>query len=75
MVAEEVTGQAVLSALWRISALRRRSIFLDVAEELEWKVSPQPLRDALRLLKDAGVVDFEEPLYPYTPIYILENLE
>ncbi len=75
MIETKITGLAVLQALNRIKESGRNPIFHDLVEEFEPATSPESIGDALRSLKDAGVVDFKEPFYPDTVIEIIHIIE
>ncbi len=75
VVVEKITSKAILDVLKRISASGRRPIFHDLVEEFECADSPKPLGDALRALKDAGLVDFKEPFCADTVIEIIHVIE
>ncbi len=72
---KKITNQAVRDSLKRISASGRKPIFHDLVEEFDCAASPKPILDALRALKDAGLVDFKEPLFADSAIEIIHVIE
>jgi hypothetical protein len=72
---EKITSKAILDALERVSTSGRMPMFLDLVDEFDCAASPKPILDALRFLKDAGLVNFEEPLFADSAIQIIDAIE
>jgi hypothetical protein len=72
---EKMTSKAILDALGRVWDSGRMPMFLDLVDEFDCAASPKPVLDALRALKDAGLVDFEEPFFADSAIKIIYSTE
>ncbi len=75
LMEKKITNDAVLDALKRVSTSGRTPMFLDLVDEFDCAAAPKPVLDALRVLKDAGLVDFEEPLFADSAIEIIHVIE
>jgi hypothetical protein len=72
---KETTNKTVLEVLKRIRASGKMPMVVDLVDEFDCAAAPKPILDALRFLKDAGLVDFKEPLFSDSAIKIIDVTE